>query len=36
MREVVMAFSPLVAAIYFVIFPQQFVSLLHWLMHLMR
>jgi hypothetical protein len=36
MREVAMAFSPLVAVIYFVVFPSQFVSLLHWFVQVLR
>lgn len=36
MREVAMAFSPLVAVIYFVVFPSQFIALLHWIVQVLR
>jgi hypothetical protein len=36
MREVAMAFSPLVAVIYFVVFPSQFVAVLHWVIQVLR
>jgi len=31
-----MAFSPFIAVIYFVIFPSQFVALLHWIVQVLR
>jgi hypothetical protein len=36
MRESVMAFSPLVAVIYFVVFPSQLNAILLWMAHLLR
>ena len=36
MRETVMAFSPLAAAVYFVVFPAQFVAVLAWVQYLIR
>jgi hypothetical protein len=36
MRESVMAFSPLVAVLYFVMYPGQFNAALVWMAHLLR
>jgi hypothetical protein len=35
MRETVMAFSPLAAAVYFTVFPNQFTAMVIYIRHLM-